>query len=288
MKTITPTVPQLRMLASISGKRWMMLESEVPHFALAALDVPEKASALNIEIEDFYELRPPMSIDGDGLATIHIHGALMDSCPAIYEKLGLVTCYGTITGEIDAALEAGARGIMFAVNSPGGTVMGCAEAAEYMSGLGVPTVSACKGLACSAAYKLAAGTDSIIATGSAIVGNVGTILSWTDCTEFWRANGIEFKALTSQGADLKSTFHLEPNPEQVAFLQESLNEDGAKFRAHVEAGRAAAGAAIDPEVWRAGWYSGETAGRLGLIDGIGDASAAKEVLAGMIDTTGRA
>lgn len=278
MKTITPTISQLRMLASIRGQQWMIRPDMIQQFALAALDVPEKANALGIQLEDFFELRPAAAIDGDGIAHIHIHSALVDSCPAIYEKLGLCTRYSTITAETTAAVEAGARGIVYHVDSPGGTVSGCVETAKMIANLPIPTIAHCHGLACSAAYKLAAGCDAIVATESATVGNIGTIMSWMDCSEFWRSNGIEFKAIVSEGADLKSTFHLEPDEAQVEFLQESINEAGKAFRDHVAAGRAAAGATLSDEVWRAGWYSGKRAGELGLIDDIGDAESARQRL----------
>jgi protease-4 len=278
MKTIQPTISQLRMLSSIKGKQWMMQPESMQTFALAALDVPEKSNALNIDISDFYELRPSSVMDSDGVAHIHIHGALVDSCPAIYEKLGLCTRYSTLTAEVEAATTQGAKAILFYANSPGGTVSGCVEAANEIAASQIPTAAFCSGLACSACYKLIAGCDSIIASESATVGNIGTIMSWMDCSEFWIANGIEFKALTSEGADLKSTFHLEPNEEQLAFLQEGINEAGRQFREHVAAGREAAGATIDAEVWRAGWYSGKRAGELGLIDGIGNAEDARQWL----------
>lgn len=278
MNTITPTIPQLRMLASLRGKQWMMLPERISSFALAALDVPEKASALNIQMEDFFELRPPAVMDADGIAHVWIHNALVDSCPAIYEKLGLCTRYSTIIEETQAAMAQGAKAILFHVDSPGGTVSGNVECANAIADIPLPTAAHCHGLACSAAYKLSAGCNVIIATESATVGNIGTIMSWADCSEFWRERGVEFKAVVSDGADLKSTFHLEPDETQLAFLQEGINEAGKKFREHVAAGREAAGATLDPEIWRAGWYTGERAGELGLIDGIGSAEEARRWL----------
>jgi ClpP class serine protease len=275
MKTIEPTIGQLRMLATIKGHQWMIRPDMIQSFALAALDVPDKANALNIEIEDFYELRPPTTMDADGIAHIWIHAALVDSCPAIYEKLGLCTRYTTLIAEVNAAVDQGAKGILFHVDSPGGTVAGNIEAAKTIMGLKIPAIAHCHGMACSAAYKLSAGCAMIYANESATVGNIGSIMSWMDCSEFWRQNGIEFKALTSEGADLKSTFHLEPNETQIAFLQESINKSGKAFRDHVIEGRGKAGVTLDDEVWRAGWYSGKRAGELGLIDEIGSAEDAR-------------
>lgn len=281
MKTIQPTISQLRMLASIRGQQWMIRPDCIQAYALAALEVPEKAE-LSITLEDFFELRPAATIDADGIAHIWIHAALVDSCPPVYEKLGICTRYSTIIAETEAALAQGAKGIVYHVDSPGGTVSGNIEASRMIASLPVPTVAHVHGMACSAAYKLSAGCNAIVATESATVGNIGTILSWMDCTEFWRENGIEFKAIVSGGADLKSTFHLEPNETQVAFLQESVNEAGKQFRDHVTAGREAAGATLDPEIWRAGWYSGERAGQLGLIDQIGSAQDARDWLASKV------
>lgn len=286
MTPITPTIGQLRMLSSLRGHQWMVRPDAIQTFALAALDVPEKSNSLNIEFEDFFEIRPESEVDANGIGHVHIQGMLVHSCPPIYEKLGLVTRYSTIQDETDDMIEEGAKAILFHIDSPGGTVAGNVELSKYIRDLPMPTASHCDGLACSAAYKIASGTGQIIATESSQVGNIGTILSWQDCTEFWAMNGIEFKALVSEGAELKSTFHLEPNETQLAFLQESVDEAGAIFREFVAAGRTKAGAVIDPEIWRAGWYDGEHALQLGLIDAIGTCKNATDYLLGEISNDG--
>jgi protease-4 len=100
---------------------------------------------------------------------------------------------------------------------------------------------------------------------SAEIGNVGALLTWTDYTGMMAAYGIETKALASEGADLKTTFHLEPDAAQLEFLQETIDRLGAEFRELVADGRGT----LDPEVWRAGWYSGNRAVELGLADRLG-------------------
>ena len=284
MKTIQPTTAQLRMLADIRGNQWMIREDHARGFALEALEAAERIPMSDKDDGDkwlaqWYDLRRPMWIDSDQVAHVEIRGALLPKCPSIYERIGIATRYKTIMEESKSAISSGAKAILFHIDSPGGAVSGNREAAEFIAELPVPTASHCVGMACSAAYKLAAGTGEIHASPSAQVGNIGTILSWADCTEFWKENGIEFKALTNAGADLKSTFHLEPNETQIEFLQSQIDEMGEQFRDHVIAGRAKAGAKLDPEVFRAGWYFGETALRLGLIDGIGTAEDAQRSIA---------
>lgn len=266
MKTIEATIPVLRMLASLRGKHWMIRPDMIERFALSALEIPSIRADSDEEDDDsdYFPMREPMCLNSNGTAIIWIKGALMDECPNIYEKLGLATRYCTIVCETECAIERGCNSILYAVDSPGGTVAGNQETCEFIMNLTVPTAAHCLGMACSAAYKLSASTDIITAAQSADVGNIGVILKWADCTGFWEEMGIKFKALTNQGADLKSTFHIEPDPTQLAFLQQMIDEDGAQFRAWVELCRPG----IDPEVFRAGWYSGTKAESLGLIDGI--------------------
>jgi ClpP class serine protease len=271
-RIITPNTAQLRMLASIKSQQWMIRPEAVQDFAFSALEVAEKSNGeqkADSYWSQFYTLRKAAYIDGNGIAHIEVRGALMNKAPSIYEMLGLATRYSTIIEESKAAKDQGAKGILYYMDSPGGTVAGVIEGGQAITDLGLPTVAFCSGLACSACYWLASGATAILATPSATVGNVGAIISWADCDKFWEDLGVTFKALVSEGADLKSTFHLEPDEKQLEFLQESINEAGAAFREHVATGRAAAGATLDEEIYRAGWYSGEKAYALGLIDGIG-------------------
>jgi ClpP class serine protease len=277
----TPTISQLKMLASLRGNLWMVHEEKSVELALAALELSEKTkreSYSDEELSDYYTLRQKSFIDEKGIAHIEVRGAMLMDCAPIYERVGMAIRYSTIINESNAAIEAGAKGILYKVNSPGGSVSGNAEASKMVLNLPVPTASYCQGLACSAAYKLVSGTNFIMASESALMGNIGTILSWADCSEFWKKWGVEMKAITSEGASLKSTFHIEPNEEQLAFLQESVNEAGEAFRNHVVAGRARVDKTLSDEVWKAGWYSGEKAGSLGLIDGIGTYAEAYQVL----------
>lgn len=272
MINFTPTINQLKMLAALRGNLWCIHEGPAVELALAGLQLAERqpkgSSYSDEELSDFYTLRKPAYVDQMGVAHIEVRGALLKECRPIMERVGLSVRYSTIETETSAAIRAGAKAIMYHINSPGGTVSGNVECAEMVRDCPVPTLAFCDGLACSAAYKIASGCDGIAATKSAIVGNIGTIMSWADCSQFWQKWGVNFKAIVSESADLKSTFHLEPDETQLAFLQESVNEAGKLFKNHVIAGRAKVGVTLDEEVWRAGWYSGEKAMELGLIDAI--------------------
>ena len=263
MKILTPNISQLRMIQSIRGHQWMIRPDKVSEFVLAALDVPEKKA--EFDLADYYDLRTAAFVDPQGVGHVEIKGALLQTTPKIYEKLGLATKYQTIVSEIETVISAGASAVLFHVNSPGGTVAGNVETAKFIQAISVPKAGYCTGLCCSAAYKLSAGMDFIMALPSAEVGNIGVILTWADCTEFWKEAGVEFKALVNTGADLKSTFHLEPDETQTEFLQEQLNAMGEEFASWVKMNRPM----VSQEVFRAGWYHDTKAEELGLIDGTG-------------------
>ena len=227
------------------------------------LNAAMTASLDEIEIDDFYNLRPKASLE-NGIGTIHIQGMLTNSVPAIYQIVGIVTSYDSIKDEIDDLLEQGAQAINFVINSGGGSVNGAIELSRYIASLSVPTAATVTSCACSAAYMLASATNRILISETAQIGNIGTIMTWYDYTQYERNIGVEAKAITNEGATLKSTFHLEPNAEQLAFLQESANQHGETFQAFVSERRPD----LDEEVFRAGWYSGQKAIDLGLADEI--------------------
>lgn len=217
-----------------------------------------------LEYDDFYVERPDVMIE-NGIATISIQGLLIDGMPKIYEKMGLVTSYAAIKSEIESAIFAGAQAIQLNIDSGGGSINGAIELSRYISRLTIPTASMVTSCACSAAYMLACATNYIEATETAQVGNIGAIMTWDDYTAYDQQRGIEEKAIYNIGATLKSTFHTAPNDEQIAFLQDTVNQHGQIFNDFVKSQRF-----VDDEVFRAGWYYGEKALQLGLIDKIKD------------------
>ena len=238
----------------------------------AMLETLEAVKA-GIDFEDFVTTRGKAGIDGDGIAHVHVKGSLLDNAPAIFEKVGS-TDYRSIRAEVDAAKSEGAKAIMFTVDSPGGTVAGLKEAANAIQGAGIPTLAYCDGMACSAAYYLASAADDIAASPSAEVGNIGTVLAWWNDSKLLEEIGLSMEVITNEGADLKGTFRDNPMSEsQREFLQQEVNAAGQDFQDHVSSNRD-----VDAEVFRAGWYSGEKAQSLGLVDAIGSFDEARQAL----------
>lgn len=250
-------------LKNLNNRLWAI----APHcFAAVQRGLAEaKDKEAFLSLEDFVITRPDAVLDENGTGHVYIQGALGDKMPNIWGMVGN-TDYRGLRGDLDAMRSMGADSITLHIDSPGGMVSGLHEAGRAISAAsaaGIPVTASVDGMACSAAYYLACQADHIEATHDSEVGNIGTVLAWADDSGFWEAMGVEFHVMTNEGADLKGTFRDSPMTEsQREFLQEGLNHHGAEFRAVVEGNREN----IDAEVFRAGWYSGEKAVALGLID----------------------
>jgi protease-4 len=219
-----------------------------------------------------------MSID-NGIATIDIVGPLGDDVVPIEKAVG-VTDYRDIIADVTAAIQQGAKGILLRVDSPGGTVVGAREAYESIAKTNIPVVAYVDGLATSAAYMVSVGADYIVSRPSANVGNIGSIFVMYDDGKLLERMGIERFVFTNEEATLKSAGY-GLTDEQRAFLQEWMNHAGNDFRAMVSANRE-----VDDVVYKAGWYYGDTALSLNLIDELGDLNLAYQRLAELIAAFG--
>lgn len=258
----------------ISASGYASVRDLVERAMKGEIKLPESRNeGLDDYFSDFVRKRPALEIDPAGIAIISIFGVVAPHMSNIEKACGN-TGYEEIYEEIETAIQRGAKGILFNVDSPGGSVLGCDEAAQAIASVKLPTVAFTDTSACSAAYYLAAGCDTIVATQSAYVGNIGTICPWVDKAKMWEVVGLAFDPITNSGADLKSTMHGPSiTDSQRQFLQEQVNRSGQMFHDHVSTYRN-----VKDEVWRAGWYSGESARALGLIDQIGGIRSAYSIL----------
>jgi ClpP class serine protease len=235
-----------------------------------ARDIQSRSEDLDEWFSDFVRRRPTLQFNAaTRTATISIFGVVGPYLSNIEKACGN-TGYEEITAEIEEAKQLGAERINFHFDSPGGYCTGCDEVARAIAAIkdetSIFTVAHTDTVMCSAAYYLAAGCSAIVGTRSATIGNIGVILPWVDSSKLWEIEGLEFQPIVSEGADLKATMHgPELSADQRAFLQDDVNENGRLFREHVTRNRPN----LDPEVWRAGWYGGEMALDLGLIDMVG-------------------
>jgi protease-4 len=224
-----------------------------------------------IDLSFFVNTRKEAYLE-NGIGHVYVCGVLLSNATPMDKALGN-SDYKDIMDDIEDMLEAGAKSILLHINSGGGSVMGCIEVAKYIAELPVPVVvHVDSGICMSAAYKLAAGASWIMATQSSEIGNIGTIMVFTDTSKISQAMGIEYIAFVNDGAVYKSIGHTDSLSEvQKEYLQSQINLAGEEFQNHVSSNRE-----VSPEAFTAAWYHNQYAVDAGLVDEIGDEELAEQ------------
>jgi protease-4 len=206
------------------------------------------------------------------IAVIHVYGVLKCNLTQ-YERDSGFTDFNDISMELyRSEMNPNVKAVLLVINSPGGTVD--FDVSKQIERFSKPVVTYVDEKACSAAYKLAVASDYIVSGESAITGSIGSILVIQDQSELMKKIGIRMNSIVNDGATLKSMGHNpELSEEQLAFLQSQIDYTGNRFKEMVLENRPN----IDPEVFKAGWYYGEQAMELNLIDQIGSIQDAIDI-----------
>jgi len=228
----------------------------------------------------FVNVREPMEIDGNGIATIEICGTLGKGLSKI-EKCCGATDYEDIEDDIEAAIAANVRGIFFDIDSPGGQCTGNGEVADMIQAIRgrIPMVAFTDDMMCSAAYNIGVSCDYVFASQSATVGSIGTIVPFVDESGMWEMEGLKFDPVTNEAGDLKSTM-MGPtigSAAQRAYLQQYVEDAFAMFKANVVRNRVVAEDAMRGQAFLA-----PRALEMNLIDGVLSEEAAYNKLVTLV------
>ena len=237
--------------------------------------------AENLDLSAFVNPRPDLELDSNGIAHIHVTGVLGKNLSQIERSCGN-TGYEQLEAEVADAVKAEARGILLHVNSPGGAATGNVETSRMLAGSGLPTVAWVDELAASAAYAIASGATSIVASPSAQVGSIGTILPLVDNSGQWEKRGLKPAYITHTGGDLKdATWPPSFSEAHREHLQEMVDDFFGQFRDHVLTYRDVPASAM-----RGQTLLGARAKDANLVDRIGSYSDAYDELLAKVDTIG--
>jgi signal peptide peptidase SppA len=213
---------------------------------------------------DFYGNKIPRTRIESGVATIPLAGIVSRGLGPLGEYFGFADI-SVFTAAVRAAADnPDVSAIHLQIDSPGGTVVGTADAARAVANaaLAKPVIAYSAGLMASAAYYIAAGATKIIAGESAIVGSVGVITAVLDARGFYEKQGVnvhvfrsgEKKAIGAYAAD-------EIDAQKAKSIQDEIDAIGAEFRAFVQSHRA-----IDDEALRGQIFTGTAAVAANLAD----------------------
>jgi len=236
-------------------------------------------------------LNAEISDDGDMAVAGGINIRVIRVIGTIAPRMNLLTAYsgGVSAEKLRAALaealdDSSVGGILLEVDSPGGTVDGTMEVAEFLlrNRDRKPVHAYTGGMMASAAYWISSATSRITALDTAKVGSIGVITTHIDRSKADEMAGIRrtyiyagrWKAL---GADNKPL-----DKEEEERLQAMLQDIYEVFLDGVAEGRG-----VDVETVRTTMADGQIfigagAREVGLVDAIGTYDDAVEALAGAI------
>lgn len=201
-----------------------------------------------------------------GIAYIPIYGLLLNRVS--YSGYG-VTGYDYIRGAFNDALAApDVDGIVFDINSGGGSVAGNFELADYIAENRdeKPLMALVNSISASGAYSLASAIGNIVVTPSADIGSIGVYSMHMDISKALENFGVKIQFIYAGDHKVDGNM-FEPLPDDVrADIQAGVDESYSEFTQLVANHRGMdVQAVIDTQ---ARVFSANDALRLGLIDAI--------------------
>ena len=200
-------------------------------------------------------------VDGEGTATIRIHGVIEHADPFLSYCFGLVS-----PARIQAALDryrerADVARVWLHIDSPGGSVCGLNALCEYIRNYPKPVFAIVSGECCSAAYWLANAAKSIAAEPEAVVGSIGVYQLVVDDSEALKSQGLQFNYISTGPLKAAGATGMPLTEEQAQNIQRAVDDVFGLFKTAVNARRV-----VDDEVWAGGIYTALTGKTLGLVD----------------------
>jgi protease IV len=129
------------------------------------------------------------------------------------------------------------KGVIFEINSPGGSGVASDEISQAIKALDKPTVSYIREVGASGAYWVASSTDVIYANRMSTVGSIGVIASYLDFSDFLTRYNVTYQRFVAgDNKDFGSPF-TDVTPDQRAHYQAILDELHMIFIEEVAQGR---------------------------------------------------
>jgi protease-4 len=222
---------------------------------------------------------------GPHTALVEVKGPIASDTEASAEML---------VGALRQAFEdAGAKGVILRINSPGGSPVQAGIVYDEIKRLkakhGKKVYAVVEESAASGAYYIAAAADEIYADKASIVGSIGVLMDGFGATGLLEKIGVERRLITA-GANKGIGDPFSPMSEQHrAYLQATLEQIHQQFIAVVREGR---GDRLkeSPELFSGLFWNGQQAIEIGLVDKLGSLDfVAREVIGAedIVDYTAR-
>jgi len=154
------------------------------------------------------------------VALIKINGIIMTEGSSWSSS---IVSSSSIVDKINEISDSDYEGVIFEINSPGGSGVASDEIANAISYLGIPSVSYIREVGASGAYWVASSTDYIIANKMSSVGSIGVIASYLDYSGLLDKFDVKYQRFVAgDHKDFGSPFRSPTDVEKENF-QETLD-----------------------------------------------------------------
>ncbi len=226
-------------------------------------DEPEYAAARDRALAQFV---PAVVREDSRVAIVSVTGLLSHRLRATFFGGRTITYLGLAALFESLRDDAGVRGVLLDLDTPGGDVAGLFELTLAMGGLGIPVWAAVNDMALSAGYAIAAVADRIQASASALVGSIGVLAVHVDQSKLDEQIGLNWTLITGGARKGDGDPHRPLSDPARSRLQSIVDHYYGLLIDHVALARN-----LDPDDVRATeaqTYTAPEALELGLIDSI--------------------
>lgn len=219
-----------------------------------------KAAALPSNITTNTAVQLKYQLIGDtGIALIPVHGVLRKHTTDTYYTSTL-DVKNTIK---KANNDPNVKSILLHIDSPGGTVSGVGDLADYIKNNKKQINAYCEDLTASAAYWVASQCGTIYSSPHTLIGSLGTYTVIYDMSEMYEKEGIKTIVIRSSALKAPGIPGEEVQDAQIASIQREVMAINDDFMQSIQSSR---GQIIKNEAYTGQVYLAPEALELGLVD----------------------
>jgi len=217
---------------------------------------------------------------GPAVAIVRVEGVIASGAPPVDPFSAPTGAYsGAVVDHlVQAEEDPNVNAAVLRVDSPGGSVVGSDEIYQQVLAMTKPVVVSMGELAASGGYYVSAPANEIFANPGTLTGSIGVISQFINIGGLLEEYGVEVTTVKSgEFKDIGSLFR-SMSDEEMASWQAIIDETYEEFVQIVAAGRELPVAEVK-DLADGRIYTGRQALELGLVDQLGNLSAAVEAAA---------
>lgn len=180
----------------------------------------------------------------------------------------------------DAFADKNAAGVVIDINSPGGTPVQAAIIHDailtYKKKYNKKVIVVGEDLLTSGAYYVSVAADQIYVNPNTLTGSIGVIMKGFGFVDVMKKIGVERRVYTAGTQKDRLDPFLPTNPDDLAKIQQVMGEVHQNFVQAVLDGRKGKLHGDAAQLFNGDFWSGQTAMKLGLVDGLGNLMDATE------------